>query len=364
MDRASEPASRQGLSGGGASETVGVQVRVGTFNVGIYQNMLGDEKHRRNISHIMAQGFAEGDLNLLNFSGVGEDRKGLEAVPIRPAALIHGALAAGEYDAASLQAYMNVWETAGATQPGGVSLQQARKPTVVELNCSGFQSELAIFEFFVTAQAHPGMIGCLLHGLLHIRIPHGNKVNDSIKRRLTKQALRKLENRANSAALQPTVCVLTGDVNLNQQSAYTVVQPEVGQTNVEEHWHTQTARAALPGVVLPASIGCSYPGTGIRGNRHDFFGFELSVALVKDPSLSPVPQRAAWETLVKEPDAELGTEATSSGDERSPKQPEGNSTQTSSTTLRTLGPRQMKRSETSATGPVPRRRLGIGCGRA
>ena len=172
----SQHALRQGLSGGGASETVRVQVRVGTFNVGIYQNMLGDNKHRRKLTQIMAQGFAEGDLNLLSFCGVGEDRKGLEAVPIRPGALLDGVLLGGEYDAASLQAYMNVWETAGATQPGGVSLQQARKPTVVELNCSGLQSELVIFEFFVTAQAHPGMIACLLHGLLHIRIPHGKKL--------------------------------------------------------------------------------------------------------------------------------------------------------------------------------------------
>ena len=374
MDRARQLASRQELRGGRASETVHVEVRVGTFTVGIDQNLLREKEHQRKLSHMMAHGFAQGNLNLLSFCEVGGHRQGLEAVPICPGALIDGVLPGGEYEAASLQAYMNIWDTAGATQPGGVSLQQAQKPTVVELNCSGFQSELAIFEFFVTAQAHPGMIGCLLHGLLHIRIPHGNKVNDTIKRRLTKQALRKLENRANSAALQPTVCVLTGDVNLNQQSAYTVVQPEVGQTNVEEHWHTQTARAALPGDVafikgtgstnFPISIGCSYPGTGVRGNRHDFFGFELSVPLVKDPSLSPVPQRAAWETLVKEPDAELGTEATSSGDERSPKQPEGNSTQTSSTTLRTLGPRQMKRSETSATGPVVRRKLGRGGGRA
>ena len=127
MDSASQPASRQGLSGGGASETVRVQVRVGTFNVGIDQNMLGDEKHRRNLSQIMAQGFAEGDLNLLSFCEVGEQDKGLEVVPIRPAALIDGVLPAGEYNAVSLQAYMNVWETAGATQLGGVSLQQARK---------------------------------------------------------------------------------------------------------------------------------------------------------------------------------------------------------------------------------------------
>ena len=94
-DRAFEPASRQGLSGGGASETVGVEIRVGIFNVGIYQNMLGDKKHRRKLTQIMAQGFAEGDLNLLSFCGVGEDGKGLEAVPIRPGALIDGVLVGG-----------------------------------------------------------------------------------------------------------------------------------------------------------------------------------------------------------------------------------------------------------------------------
>ena len=173
MDRARQLASRQELRGGRASETVHVEVRVGTFTVGIDQNMQGEKEHQRNLCHLMAHGFAEGDLNLLSFCEVGEHSKGLEVVPIRPAALIHGVLPGGEYEAASLQAYMNIWDTAGATQPGGGSLQQARKPTVVELNSSGLQSELVIFECFVTAQAHPGMIGRLLHGLLHIRNPIG-----------------------------------------------------------------------------------------------------------------------------------------------------------------------------------------------
>ena len=290
MDRARQRASRQGLRGGRASETVHVEVRVGTFTVGIDQNLLGEKEHQRKLSHIMAHGFAQGNLNLLSFCEVGGHRQGLEAVPICPGALIDGVLPGGEYEAASLQAYMNIWDTAGATQPGGVSLQQARKPTVVELNCSGFQSELAIFEFFVTAQAHPGMIGCLLHGLLHIRIPHGNKVNDSIKRRLTKQALRKLENRANSAALQPTVCVLTGDMNLDRYHADTVVHPDRGELDVLNRWHTQTSAAALPGDVafirgtaseaFEIEIGRSYPNRRIRHDMHDCFGFELRIPLV------------------------------------------------------------------------------------
>ena len=188
MDRARQLASRQELRGGRASETVHVEVRVGTFTVGIDQNLLGEKEHQRKLSHMMAHGFAQGNLNLLSFCEVGGHRQGLEAVPICPGALIDGVLPGGEYDAASLQAYMNVWDTVGATQPGGVSLRPATDPTVVELSSSALEPQLVIFEFFVTAQAHPGMIGCLLHGLLHIRIPHGKKVEDTIKRMLTNQA--------------------------------------------------------------------------------------------------------------------------------------------------------------------------------
>ena len=79
-----------------------------------------------------------------------------------------------------------------------------------------------------------------------------------------------------------------------------------------------THRRARPPHPLRRSVSLAL--TEMPGNNcDDFFGIELSMPLVKQPSLSAVPQRVACETLLKEPDAEPGTEATSSGDEMPPK---------------------------------------------
>ena len=107
---------------------------------------------------------------------------------------------------------------------------------------------------------------------------------------VTRQALRELEDSANSGALQPTVCVLTGDMNLDRYHADTVVQPDCGELDVLNRWHTQTSAAALPGDVafirgtpseaFEIEIGRSYPNRGIRHDMHDCFGFELRIPLV------------------------------------------------------------------------------------
>ena len=107
---------------------------------------------------------------------------------------------------------------------------------------------------------------------------------------VTRQALEELEDRANSGAFHPTVCILTGDMNLERCHADAVVQPDRGEPDVLNHWHTQTSAAALPGDVafirgtaseaFEIKIGRSYPNRGIRHDMHDCFGFELRIPLV------------------------------------------------------------------------------------
>ena len=190
----------------------------------MHQEMLPHEKHRNNLRRVIAESLNAGDLRLLALYEVCGHVQGPQHFQINPLDFIHGVLPDGEYDAAAVQAYMNVWHKAGAAQPSGVSLELSTRPTCVQLSSQALDPQLVIFEFQVTAEGHEGKMGRLLHGLLHISIPHGEKVKDTIKKTLTKQALAELKNRANRGALQPTVSVLIGDVNLSQQSAYTVVQ--------------------------------------------------------------------------------------------------------------------------------------------
>ena len=111
-----------------------------------------------------------------------------------------------------------------------------------------------------------------------------------------------LEQRADSGVVQPTVCVLTGDVNLSKNVATALVQPDVGEPDLLKHWHTEASNAAKSGDVAfvkgtaskawDVSIGASYEDRGMRKDSHDFFGMTLNVPLVQVPSspmLPPMP---------------------------------------------------------------------------
>ena len=103
-----------------------------------------------------------------------------------------------------------------------------------------------------------------------------------------------LEEKANSGVVQPTVCVLTGDVNLRKDVATALVQPDVGEPDLLNHWHTEASNAARNGDVAfvkgtaskawDVSIGASYRDRGMRHDCHDFFGMTLKVPLVQVPT--------------------------------------------------------------------------------
>ena len=102
-----------------------------------------------------------------------------------------------------------------------------------------------------------------------------------------------LEQKANSGVVQPTVCVLTGDVNLSKDSATSIAQPEFGEPDLVNHWHTEASNAAKSGDVAfvrgaaskawDVTIGFSYEDRGMRNDQHDFFGMTLKVPLVQVP---------------------------------------------------------------------------------
>ena len=100
------------------------------------------------------------------------------------------------------------------------------------------------------------------------------------------------------------MCVLTGGVSFSNDVANARVQPDVGELDLLNHWHTEASNAVLSGDVAfvkgtaskawDVSIGASYKDRGMRRDIHDFFGMTLKVPLFQVPPsriLPPMPAR-------------------------------------------------------------------------
>ena len=104
-----------------------VKVNVGSFNLGLDQSKIEAKRFStvtlENFRRIIAKGFEEGDLHLLNLCEVGGHKQGLPASCIKAACLVDEALNPGEYGTQAEQAYMSIWHHAGMDPPcGGVLL--------------------------------------------------------------------------------------------------------------------------------------------------------------------------------------------------------------------------------------------------
>ena len=166
--------------------------------------------------------------------------------------------------------------------------------------------QLVIYEFDVKASEHADKIARLVLGVLHIRSNQKNSNAVVTKQAVTRLALQELEERAKRGALQPAVCILTGDTNLLSTDCDLIVQPEHGDRDVHKDWHTVTSSSGLSGDVafikgarskqFEIAVGKNYADPGIREDNHDFFGFILYMPLVQVTSPSEAPQPTAQET--------------------------------------------------------------------
>ena len=99
-------------------------------------------------------------------------------------------------------------------------------------------------------------------------------------------------------------------MNLSKDTATALVQPDVGQPDLLNHWHTQASNAAKSGDVAflkgtpskawDITIGKSWEDRGMRKDDHDFFGVTLKVPLVQVPSSPMLPQMPTT-NIPKEP---------------------------------------------------------------
>ena len=78
-----------------------VKVNVGTFNLGLHQLQIESTRFPSstlpNFRRIIARGFKEGDLHLLNLCEVGGHKQGLQAECIQPESIVDGILVKDEY---------------------------------------------------------------------------------------------------------------------------------------------------------------------------------------------------------------------------------------------------------------------------
>ena len=164
-------------------------VNLGTFNLGLAQNQIEIRNFTKgtlaNFRRIVAKGFEEGELHLLNLCEVGGHMQGLPAASCDPSCVTDQALNPGEYGSSATQAYMAIWQETCASQPGGVSLKPMQGPSVFELTSSPASlHQLVLTTYAVTKNASAGE-GLLIVGQLHIRTPVGkNNPRTASKKRV------------------------------------------------------------------------------------------------------------------------------------------------------------------------------------
>ena len=234
-----------------------VPVRVGTFNLGLHQEQIGStqfpRKALKKVCRVVAKGFEEGNLHLLNLCEVGGHKQGLEANNISPSRVTDGALVQG-YGSQTKQAYLSIWHERGAQQPGGVSLNPLQSVEVHPIPATlPFDAQLVVSTYAVTKYASKAS-GILICGQLHIRAPNDMKSPGGAKliearQKVVRQAFKILEKASNNFPIQRTVAVLCGDVNLYQADADACCQVQKGVSDVHTHWHTETSNEALLGDV-------------------------------------------------------------------------------------------------------------------
>ena len=232
-------------------------LRIGTFNLGIEQDMLLNtfaRKHLANYQRIMERLVGEGELDVLACCEVGGHRRGPSAAGIDLAEALPGLDAVHR----NVGAYTITYEIQHQGRPAaalqrGVKLQT--EPVVVSLATTEAQyahkvdPHFVVTEFKVARDPLWATFTTLLVGQLHVRTPSG-KGSPSIehRQRIVKAATDYLEMRQTGGAGQPAVpnVVLVGDPNLTGPLGRAIHQRAEGEPAITD-WQTATATAGRGG---------------------------------------------------------------------------------------------------------------------
>ena len=210
----SADASQLGGSSGGST----CMVRIGSFNLGMQQEMLTSSKQSRHLQKtedIITICVQEGVhfINLCEFGGHrrGPSEAGISLLdmkifqgPTAPSFSIHSN-------------YLTAWGFGADTNQFGV--REAVPKNTYRLSSGICEPELVVHHF------EHGVGIVIIQGNLHIRIPNNLKVSQLVGKRMVREALQKLmANAPSDSAAQPVVYVLVGDCNLSKEAAEEAIQ--------------------------------------------------------------------------------------------------------------------------------------------
>ena len=192
-----------------------VTFRLGTFNFGISQDMLGQnafqKRHKKNLSRVVQRAIDEGELDMCAGCEVGSYKLGLGAACINIEDVLAPILPKNA-QAQTVQNYLAMWGIAAVSQRCVPSLSLHTEPIVVQLSSDALEPQLVISIFEVTLG---DLAGFALLGQLHVRTP-SNKSTPSIatRQRMVREAMRHMESTQRDYACNPGALVLVGDPNL------------------------------------------------------------------------------------------------------------------------------------------------------
>ena len=90
----------------------------------------------------------------------------------------------------------------------------------------------------------------LVQGNLHIRCPHKKTPSITTKKRMVREAMKCMEEVANSILCENVAIVFGGDCNLEPDQAEECTQESTGEPDIRTSWHIQHANAKLSGDVV------------------------------------------------------------------------------------------------------------------
>ena len=284
--------------------------RIGSFNVGIHQDMLtGTHKRKsmRKVERVITICVTDVGLHIMNLCGLGGHRQGLSAANISALdmKIFQGTEEYQGSPSVSINSnYLTSWGFDADTTQFGIKATRPSK--TYWLSSDICEPELVVHSF------ENGVGVILILGNLHVRTPHEVNVSTKLKQRILTEALETLESEVPfDSTTQPVVLVLVGDCNLSIEPAEDATLPlQPHETGNESNWRTvwqvHTTTAALSGDLIfvkganamsfDLPFGSSerkamelafgrtmHRDRGVWNDCHDAIGIELRVKAEAEP---------------------------------------------------------------------------------
>ena len=199
---------------GGSSDGTVVRLRIGSVNAGVEQSMMTGRRKDRcklKIEHIIAACVQGAGLHIMSLCEVGGHLQGPSVAGMK---IFEGPKGPS---ISTNSNYLTAWDFDADTTQLGV--REAVPNKTYRLSSNICEPHLVVHHFEHGAGIH------IMHGNLHIRIPHKATVTMAVRKRMAREALEKLKEAPSDSAAQPVVYVLVGDCNLSRDLAEEAIQP-------------------------------------------------------------------------------------------------------------------------------------------